>query len=258
MFLLAQISDTHFDGTSRYRDRAERIMAFVNGLPTPPDAIVVTGDIVDHGLASEYEQAREVLQSPIPMLIGPGNHDDRIPFREVLLGEEASPAPINQSLRVRDVLVLLADSSVPGEPQGALAPETIGWLQAELDQTPRDTRVLIAFHHPPTTLFSPIVDPIKLTTIESLAALVRGDDRIAALLCGHAHTAAATTFAGRPLCIGPSTAATLAPVWESADRPVVDSEVAPSAGLPRPRRHATRHALPDRRELITARGGVAA
>jgi hypothetical protein len=44
---------------------------------------------------------------------------------------------------------------------------------------------------------------------------------VAAVLTGHAHTAAASTFAGRPLIVGPAVTWTLRMAWEGdapADR----------------------------------------
>src|SRR5688572_4861559 len=96
MVVLAHLSDTHFDGTQARADRSARVMNYLNDLPQPVDAILITGDIADHGLAEEYEQARKILAGSSPVLICPGNHDNRATYREVLLGRSANDAPINQ------------------------------------------------------------------------------------------------------------------------------------------------------------------
>jgi 3',5'-cyclic-AMP phosphodiesterase len=70
MIVLAQISDLHLDGGVRAAIRAERVMTYLNDLPVPVDAVLVTGDIADHGLADEYQEARKVLSSPVPVLVG--------------------------------------------------------------------------------------------------------------------------------------------------------------------------------------------
>ncbi|HEY1175577.1 MAG TPA: metallophosphoesterase, partial [Phytomonospora sp.] len=64
--LLAHISDTHIDGGERATDRTRRVMDYLNGLTRPLDAIVVTGDIADHGEAAEYEIVARLLESPHP------------------------------------------------------------------------------------------------------------------------------------------------------------------------------------------------
>lgn len=51
--------------------------------------------------------------------------------------------------------------------------------------------------------------------------MLEAHPRVAAVLTGHAHTAAASTFAGRPLIVGPAITWTLRMPWEggrAADR----------------------------------------
>ena len=87
LIVFAQLSDTHLDGSQRRFDRAAAVMAYLNGLSRPLDAVLVTGDIADHGLPTEYEQARTILaSSPHPVFTCPGNHDARDAYRKVLLG----------------------------------------------------------------------------------------------------------------------------------------------------------------------------
>ena len=50
MIVLVHVSDLQLDLSDRNAERAERVMSYVNGLPSPPDAVLVTGDIAEHGL----------------------------------------------------------------------------------------------------------------------------------------------------------------------------------------------------------------
>jgi Icc protein len=50
MIVLAHLSDLHLDGSDRNAERAERVTAYLNDLSTPPDAVLVTGDILDDDL----------------------------------------------------------------------------------------------------------------------------------------------------------------------------------------------------------------
>jgi 3',5'-cyclic AMP phosphodiesterase CpdA len=50
---LAQISDLHLDGSERATRRAMRVMDCLRALPHPVDALLVTGDIADHGTEAE-------------------------------------------------------------------------------------------------------------------------------------------------------------------------------------------------------------
>lgn len=214
MILAAQLSDTHFDLSARNTERVEAVMGYLADLPRRPDVILVTGDITDSGTPEQYAQARLALQGgDVPVYLLPGNHDDRVNFRTVLLGEPASTTPVNSVHRVGPLTVIMLDSSIPGEPAGLLGEDTFDWLRATLADAP-DGPILVALHHPPKRVFSPVVDVIALTDPGRLAAVVAGDPRIVGILTGHAHSPIATTFAGKPMITGPSTASVLGGEWE--------------------------------------------
>jgi 3',5'-cyclic-AMP phosphodiesterase len=220
MVLLAQISDLHFDGTARSAERAGRVLDYLRALPTPVDAVLVTGDIADTGAPDQYEQAAKVLTGPFPILTCPGNHDDRSEYRKVLLGEPAGDGPANRAHLIGGAAILMCDSSVPGQSAGRLDPETLAWLAETLDGLAPGTPVLLAFHHPPVMLHHPMIDSIRLEHADELADLLAGHPEVVALLTGHAHTAAVSTFAGRPIVVAPGVFWTLQMPWEGDD--VVD------------------------------------
>lgn len=214
MIVLAHVSDTHLDGSDRNAERAGRVMTYLNDLPRPLDAVVVTGDIADHGLPAEYEEARKILSSPHRVLTCPGNHDVRRAYREVLLGVPGGDEPVNEVHRVAGAVIALCDSSIPGRADGLLADETIAWLDGVLADAPGEAPAFVGFHHPPAILHSGFLDPIRQHGAGRLAEVVRRHPRVVALLCGHAHTAAATTFAGRPVLVAPGVVSTLRLPWE--------------------------------------------
>jgi 3',5'-cyclic AMP phosphodiesterase CpdA len=139
--LLAQISDTHF------RSRGQKLYGFIdvnaanadvvsqlNALQERPDAVVVSGDIVNCGRPEEYEVARQILGSlNYPLYLIPGNHDDKALFLEYLhplcpqLGRDAQ----NMHYAVDDFAtrLLFIDSSRAGTSKGWLTEETIKWLE---------------------------------------------------------------------------------------------------------------------------------
>ncbi|HEU0025939.1 MAG TPA: metallophosphoesterase [Ktedonobacterales bacterium] len=216
MTLLAHVSDLHLDGSEHATSRARKVACYLNGLERRLDAVVITGDIAEHGLATEYEEARELFGGLPHTLMCPGNHDRRPAFWSALLGQEASEAPINQSLWLDGLVIAMCDTSIPGRDDGYLTDDTLAWLSGVLAQTPADMRVLIALHHPPAILHSPFVDEIRQQGEERLAELIAGSGRVTAVLCGHAHTAAATTFAGLPVLVAPGVVSTLRLPWEGA------------------------------------------
>ncbi|WP_327256497.1 metallophosphoesterase [Streptomyces sp. NBC_01244] len=217
MIVIAHLSDVHLDGGERAAERTRVVMEYLEGLPYALDAVLVSGDIADHARPEEYEEARKALGSRHPLVVCPGNHDGRAAFRRGLLGEEhPSAAPVDQVLRGDGFVLAVCDSSVPGEHRGYLEDSTIAWLDGVLTDTPREVPVLVAFHHPPVPLHIPYVDGIRQFGEERLAALAERHPHLTAFLCGHAHTGAATTFAGRPLLVAPGVVSTTRLPWEAA------------------------------------------
>jgi 3',5'-cyclic AMP phosphodiesterase CpdA len=216
--LLAQISDLHLDGTERASQRAARVLDHLRRLPRPVDALLVTGDIADHGTEGEYEEAARLLSAPFPVLTCPGNHDVRPAFRKVLLGDSPGGKPVNRLHHVDGTAVLMCDSTIPGRDEGRLDAPTSAWIEETLGELPPGTRALLAFHHPPVAVHHPLPDSLALENPEALRAVLDAHPEVVAVLTGHAHSAAASTVAGRPLIVGPATTWTLRMPWEG-DRP---------------------------------------
>lgn len=244
MITVAQVSDVHIGSGERNEARAQRLFARLAQLPRPVDAVLITGDIADHGAPQEYEKARAMIDSlPYPVFTCPGNHDERGAYAKGLLGGqgEAGPSgPINQVHSAAGALFALCDSTIPGAPGGYLADETLEWLDRVLADAPRDAPVFVCFHHPPVLIHAPYLDGMRQVGGERLAAVLGRHDNVVAILTGHAHTPAATTFAGLPLLISPSVISTVALPWDSED--LIDEE--PPATL-------AFHILDDERRLIT-------
>ncbi|WP_433401884.1 metallophosphoesterase [Streptomyces sp. CA-146814] len=216
--LLAQISDLHLDGSERATRRAARTMEYLRALPRPVDALLVTGDIADHAAVAEYEEAARILAAPFPVLTCPGNHDARPAYRKAFLREAPDTAPVNRVHHIAGAAILMCDSTVPGRDEGRLDTETLGWIDTTLGALPDGVPALIAFHQPPVALHHPLPDAHRLEAPEHLAALLDAHPQVVAVLTGHAHTAAASTFAGRPLIVGPAVTWTLRMPWEG-DQP---------------------------------------
>src|ERR1700735_268652 len=93
MIAIAQVSDVHLDGSPARARRARAVMDRLHGARAPLDAILVTGDIADHGRPSEYEEARTILPALCAVLFLPGTHDERGAFRRGLLSTRVAGAP---------------------------------------------------------------------------------------------------------------------------------------------------------------------
>ncbi len=228
MITVVQVSDIHLGTSERNTARAERLFTRLAALAQPVDAVVITGDIADQGAPQEYEQARALIATlPYPVFTCPGNHDERAAYAKVLLGQEQQDGPVNRVHSAAGAVFALCDSTVPGEPGGYLDDETLDWLDRVLSGAPDGAPVFVCFHHPPAPLHTPYLDAMRKAGEERLAEVLGRHDNVAALLAGHSHTPAATTFAGLPLLISPSVISTVVLPWEGEE--VVDAE--PPAAL---------------------------
>ncbi|GAB1514111.1 phosphodiesterase [Actinophytocola sp. KF-1] len=241
--ILAHISDLHIgqdrgDGGARALRRARDVVERLNGIDGELDGVLVTGDLADHGLPEEYETVRELLAAlRFPVATCPGNHDVRGAFRAGLLGETAADGPVNRVHRIGGYTIAMADSSIPGRNEGHLDDETLAWLDKTLTT---DDPALVCFHHPPRELGIPFVDGIRLHEADGLAEVVLAHDNVVAVLCGHAHTGAVSTFAGRPLVVAPGVVSTAVLPFESAE--VLDYGLPPAVAF---------HVLDGDRGLVT-------
>ncbi|RCG30073.1 phosphodiesterase [Sphaerisporangium album] len=230
MITLAHISDVHIDGAPRSAERVERVVRHLSGLAGPIDAVLVTGDIADHGAAEEYELARELLRFPYPSIVCPGNHDSRPEFRKAFLGEaDGGAEPINQVLEAGGATIALCDSSIPGKNEGHLDDGTLRWLAGVVESAPGP--VLVGMHHQPVPIQIPYVDEIGLLEPERLEEVVRAYPQIVGILVGHAHTATATMFAGRPVYVAPGVVSQALLPQESPAIPPVDFDAPPGFAL---------------------------
>jgi len=201
MFVIAHVSDTHFGND--VHDPAGRnaaVMDHLLAMDPRPHVLVVSGDVADHGLPEEYVEARRWLDRwEGPLAVCPGNHDARDAF---VAGLGIGTRTVVETGGSRFVML---DSLVDADETGRVDPGRLGddqlaWLDRRLAEDARPTYVCL--HHPPTPIGLELMDPIRLRDGEALAVVVARHPHVVAVLVGHAHTMAATTFAGRPLLIG--------------------------------------------------------
>jgi len=230
--VIAHVTDTHFGGPADARARAERVLAHLLAIDPRPDVLLVTGDIADHGTPEEYAEARAVFDTwPGPKLVGTGNHDVRAEFARGLLDREGD-TPILLGLEAAEFRLLMLDSLVPAQDgrridHGELGPDQLEWLDRQLSSGDKPT--FVCLHHPPVDIGLGLMAPILLEDPEPLELLIMKHPHVVATLVGHAHTACATTFAGRPLLIGGGCASTVP--LDAEDLPVVWEGAPPSFAL---------------------------
>jgi 3',5'-cyclic AMP phosphodiesterase CpdA len=206
--LLAQISDLHIKrpGALAYRrvDTAAylvRCVAALNALVPRPDAVIMTGDLVDQGDPQQYEHLKTLLAPlELPYFLLVGNHDDRAALRaafpdraELHSGGEF----IQYAVDVGALRVIALDSLVPGQSGGTLCDARLAWLAAQLDAA-SGKPTIVALHHPPFVSGIGHMDELRLdpAAAAKLAALIARYPNVERVICGHVHRPMFVRFGG--------------------------------------------------------------
>ena len=234
MTVLAHLSDPHIGATPSSVDRLRSVVAELGRLPRL-DALLVTGDLADHGLPEEYAAFVDALPAGVPTLVVPGNHDRRDALRPVVPGAPAD-GPVCTVLDVGPVRLIGLDSSIPGRDEGLLEPAALAFARRAIDDAPG--HVLLAMHHPSLPVGNAVADGMALTNPDDLASLVTSSPSVIGCLTGHVHTALAGTFAGRPMLGAPGIVSALRigghadPLTDTAAMPgLAVHTIAPDGGI---------------------------
>jgi 3',5'-cyclic AMP phosphodiesterase CpdA len=96
-----------------------------------PDAVLLSGDLADNAADAEYEQVVALL-APLtaPVYVLAGNHDDRRALRRHFGVPGTESEPVQYSVDLGPLKLVVLDTTVPGEDGGALDDERLGWLEA--------------------------------------------------------------------------------------------------------------------------------
>ena len=148
-----------------------------------PDAVLLTGDLV-HDDPAGYAQLRsqfEGIGAPVHCL--PGNHDDPATVRAELGG---APFVHDFARRYEDWVIVMLDSTVPGEHGGHLDAEELARLDAALTAAPGSC-ALVCLHHHPVPHGSAWLDELMLGNAPELFDVLARHEGVRALAWGHTH-----------------------------------------------------------------------
>jgi Icc protein len=219
MTLIAQFSDTHIREPGRVAygrvDTAaflRRAVRSLQALPQKPDALLITGDLVDFGRPAEYRHLAELL-APVdmPVYLLAGNHDDPAMLRAGFpshgyLAKPVAGRHLQYSVRIGALRLVALDTTVPRAGHGELCEERLAWLEAELAACASET-VIVAMHHPPfPTLIGHMDAQGLLRGGERLREIIARHPNVERIVCGHLHRAIDVRFAGTlaSTCPGPA------------------------------------------------------
>lgn len=215
---IMHISDTHLLG-----DTSNLYDSFVNGDETllrltlgieqsgaTPDAIVVTGDIADKGEPEAYfkikgifDKLEQRLNTKVIWVMG--NHDDRAAFKQILLNQEASYAPVDEIHNLNGLRLIVLDTTVPGHHYGYIEDDQLQWLDDVLNH-PAEHGTILALHHPPAPSMLPLAATVELRDQFRLAKVLQHHtDEVKSIIGGHLHYSSFSTFCNIPVSIATST-----------------------------------------------------
>lgn len=237
--LIAHLSDPHlrprgvlYQGLVDSNAMFDAAVRQLNSLPQRPDVVIMSGDLVDEGSAEEYAHARELL-APIrePLLMIPGNHDEREAFRQSFPEHVYLPqsGPLHFiATEFGPVRIIGLDITVPGRHHGDMDDNAVAWLDAALARE-ADRPTIIMLHQHPFASGIPYIDKYDCRQGERIAEVVSRYPAVERVLCGHIHRHMQMKFGGTILCTAPSTTTAIALRFDPAAAPA--SYVEPPAML---------------------------
>ncbi|WP_203337449.1 metallophosphoesterase [Nocardioides limicola] len=212
--VVAHLSDPHLladslqYGAIDTAAHLERALTRLGRLPTPPQALIFTGDLADKAEPAAYAKLREIVE-PVAAQIGAevvwvmGNHDDRRAYAQGLFGVDTE-APQDRVHDVAGLRIVALDTSVPHWHHGELSDDQLDWLRDVLAE-PAPHGTLLALHHPPIPVpMLRLAELIELHDQPRLAEVLAGTD-VRGILGGHFHFTSWSTFAGVPVSVASAT-----------------------------------------------------
>lgn len=178
--LLTQISDVHC-GPMLRQEMLRNAIKEINDLS--PDMAIVTGDLTENGLISEFEIAAKELKKlkAKKIIYLSGNHDYRstgyLLFKEYF--------PFSQVTETDDAVIIILSSARPDRDDGEVGHRQNIWLERTLEKF-KDKMKIVAIHHHIVPVPDTGADQITIVDAgDVLRSLVKS--RANLVLCGHRH-----------------------------------------------------------------------
>jgi len=178
--LLVQISDLHCGQMFR-RETLRTAIKEINALS--PDVVLVTGDLTENGLISEFQTASKELRKlrTEKILYVSGNHDYRstgyLLFKEFF--------SFSQVTEMDDGVIVILSSARPDRDDGEVGHRQNLWLENTLEKYKDKVKIVAIHHH---------IIPVPDTGADQITIVDAGDvlrslikSKVDLVLCGHRH-----------------------------------------------------------------------
>jgi Icc protein len=216
---MSDVRVTHFTDPHLYGDEHESLRG-VATLPAlqaaieharsrdwPPDALLVTGDLVqdDPGGYPHFRRLFSALGPPV--LCIPGNHDEPQAMRRELGGK---PFVLGGFVDLGRWRIVLLDSCIPGAASGALSKQALAGLQEALASA-GERHCMVCLHHHPVAMESRWLDRVGLSNAADFLRIIDAHRNVRAIVWGHVHQSFDALRKGVRLLATPSTCAKFLP-----------------------------------------------
>ncbi len=178
---IVQLSDIHVG--SQFREEIfEKVIDEVNALK--PDAVVITGDLTNEGLVSEYEKCKDLVSKlNVDKVISiSGNHDYR--NTGYLVFKKYFPFQTINELS-DDVVLVTLGTARPDRNEGEVGYRQTLWLERTMKKYEDKTTILAMHHH---LIGIPDTGSERVTILDAgdvLRTIL--DTNVDLVLCGHKH-----------------------------------------------------------------------
>ena len=214
MSFLIQLTDTHilppgellYGEVDTARHLRETVTRIGNILPQP-DALIITGDLVDQGDPAGYQHFIELIKPlEMPVFVIPGNHDDAQIMRDEFAGTPYFPGDdetFQFTIENLPFRILALNSNADGTELPGYDEKRLSWLQTQLEASKKPA--VIAMHHPPMKTGIELIDMGGSDWYQGLKTLLGKHEQAKLVICGHCHTDLCGRIGHVPVYMAPAT-----------------------------------------------------
>ncbi len=168
--------------------RLKTAVTAINRLRPRPEFVILTGDLTNDEQESSYFLVKSILaRLEVPLYLAVGNHDARVPFRRIMLGESNPQGDrIHYSFSRNGYRFVVLDSLDEGKVTGSMDDRQLDWLHQTLTDTGK-APTLVCLHHPPVPTGAPWMDSLMLQEADRLLEVLEHHRSVHWVLCGHVH-----------------------------------------------------------------------
>lgn len=211
---LLQFSDMHLFGDAGGRLRGvaclpalHAAMADAQRRCPSPDAVLLTGDLVQDDPGGYRWIRHSFGHSKVPVLCLAGNHDLPDHMRAALADP---PFIVGGATQFGRWLVVMLNSWMVNSASGSLGAEQLEQLRQTL-RSHRNSHVLVCLHHHPITMRSDWLDRVGLNDADEFLQVVREHSNVRGVLWGHVHQSLDSFVYGARFMATPATCAQFLP-----------------------------------------------